>query len=174
MSNLLLDKLALGDMRTTGKSDEVVQEVLSDVNRFDELFAGLEDARAGVRMRSADALEKVTRVKPELLHPYVDKLINIAESASQQEVQWHIAQMFEYAPLNRAQKEKAFEILVRYYNTSRSNIVKAFSLTALAHIAKGDPTFEKEIKALLEMASEHEAPSVRSRAKKIQKLYRFA
>lgn len=60
-------KLAGGDFRSIGKSNEVVTEVLTDPKLFNDLFSGLFDTDPLVRMRTADAVEKITAEKPELL-----------------------------------------------------------------------------------------------------------
>ncbi|MDX5324328.1 MAG: hypothetical protein LPJ96_11995 [Exiguobacterium sp.] len=50
-----------GDLRSIGQVDAVVVNVGDDPDRFSELMTGLTDDRPVVRMRSADAVEKVTR-----------------------------------------------------------------------------------------------------------------
>ena len=62
----ILKKLQGGDRRSIGKVDEVVDQVLGSAALFEELINGLLVNDPVVRMRSADAVEKVTRVKPEL------------------------------------------------------------------------------------------------------------
>src|SRR5690606_33621233 len=109
--NKILQKLTGGDMRTIGKSQDVVEEVLSDNSLLPELFEGLTNVNPAIRMRAADALEKVTAQKPELLNPYKSKLIEIAKEAAQQEVQWHVAQMFKALKLESDENVKVYEIL---------------------------------------------------------------
>lgn len=167
MGNSLLDQLAVGDLRTTGVSDEVVMHVLSHPEEVAKLFAGLQDERAGVRMRSADALEKIGTKKPEWLVPFTDGLINVAKSATQQEVQWHVAQMLTYVPLDPAQAKEVAEVLFSYYRENRSNIVKVFSLTALAHLARQSKSLEPQVNQLLEDALKNGSPSIKSRARKL-------
>lgn len=61
----LLRFLEGGDRRSIGRSNEVADFVLRDRERFAELFEGLFHADARVRMRAADALEKVSAKHPE-------------------------------------------------------------------------------------------------------------
>jgi len=42
------------------------------------VFAAISDDEPIVRMRAADAVEKITRVRPDLLRPYVDTLLATA------------------------------------------------------------------------------------------------
>ena len=53
--------LSGGDLRSIGHVDAVVVYVGDDPDRFNELMTGLTDDRPVVRMRNADAVEKVTR-----------------------------------------------------------------------------------------------------------------
>ena len=61
----ILKKLQGGDRRSIGKVDEVVDQVLGSAALFEELINGLLVDDPVIRMRSADAVEKVTLVKPE-------------------------------------------------------------------------------------------------------------
>jgi len=53
-----------------GRSDQVAAMVAEAPELFSELIAGLWSEDPLVRMRAADAAEKVTRKKGELLQPY--------------------------------------------------------------------------------------------------------
>jgi hypothetical protein len=55
---------------------------------LDELFACLGNADDIVRMRAADALEKVCREHPEWLVPYADRLLSDVAGIDQPSVHW--------------------------------------------------------------------------------------
>jgi hypothetical protein len=65
MEDIIL-KLAGGDRRSIGRSDEV----LADPSLFDVLFKGMLHEDPLVRMRAADAVEKITARHPEYLQPH--------------------------------------------------------------------------------------------------------
>ncbi|WP_371362160.1 hypothetical protein SRRS_33840 [Sporomusa rhizae] len=90
----IYDKLKGGDLRSIGKAEEVVTDILNDKNLFTEVFNGMLSDDALIRMRSADAIEKVSRLHPEYLQPFKQQIIDEISQIGQQEVQWHIAQMF--------------------------------------------------------------------------------
>ena len=71
----LLFRLTGGDRRSIGRSNEVVATVLSEPSLLGMLFGGLWSGDPLIRMRAADALEKITRKYPEWLHPYKEQLI---------------------------------------------------------------------------------------------------
>lgn len=66
----LLKKLSGGDRRSIGRSNEVVAHVLAHLAHFRYVFEGLATDDPVVRMRSADAIEKITAQRPDLLRPY--------------------------------------------------------------------------------------------------------
>lgn len=162
----LLALLTGGDRRSTGRSEEVVQIVLADPARFGEVFAGLEDPDPLLRMRAADALEKVTARRPELLRPYKTDLLDLAARAGQQEVRWHLAQMLPRLDLDSTERQAAFESLVRYLD-DRSRIVVTFAMQALADLAQADPALMLEVLPHIERLAQSESPAIRSRGKKL-------
>jgi len=85
--------LAGGDRRSIGRSAQVVADVLAHPERFGAVIAAISDDAPVVRMRAADAAEKITAQRPELLGPYKRLLLDDLARASQAEVRWHVAQM---------------------------------------------------------------------------------
>lgn len=63
----LLEKLAGGDCRSIGRSNKVVADVLRNPSLFPGVFAGLLEEDPLIRMRAADAIEKITARIPKLL-----------------------------------------------------------------------------------------------------------
>jgi hypothetical protein len=59
--NKKYNKLQGGDLRSVGKAEEVVQEVLENPSLFTDVFEGMVSDDSVVRMRSADVIEKVAR-----------------------------------------------------------------------------------------------------------------
>ena len=62
MSKALLEQLAGGDRRSIGRSNEVVATVLADPELLSVLFSGLDHDDPLIRMRAADAREKIGAV----------------------------------------------------------------------------------------------------------------
>lgn len=60
-SNEILSNLRGGDRRSIGKVGEVVGAVQKKPDLFKDLVAGLFEADPVVRMRAADAMEKISR-----------------------------------------------------------------------------------------------------------------
>ncbi len=142
--NHLLKKLEGGDRRSIGSSDQVVEDVLSDPSLFEPLFYGMLSDDPVVRMRSADAVEKITAQYPEYLRSYKEKLIKHVARIDQQEVRWHVAQMLPRLDLDREERATAVKILLGYLD-DESKIVKTFSLQALADFAERNASLRDKV-----------------------------
>jgi len=68
--NKIQSLLKVGDLRTTGKSDEVVKLVLSRPPIFKDVVNAILSDDPGIRMRASDAVEKISQIHPEWLNPY--------------------------------------------------------------------------------------------------------
>jgi Asp-tRNA(Asn)/Glu-tRNA(Gln) amidotransferase B subunit len=165
----ILKLLAPGDMRSTGQSDAVARMLVDAPELFDAVFRAVTSEDKGLAMRSADAIEKASRKNSNLLGPHKAKLLELAETATQQEVQWHVAQMLERIELGPIEQRTAVAALERIYAESVSRIVKVSTLRALVRIAAGDPQLERRALRLLDDAATSAIPSLRARARKLSK-----
>lgn len=163
---VILAKLQGGDRRSIGRSDEVVADVLATPELFGELFTGMTGDDPLVRMRAADAAEKVTIQHPEYLQPYKVSLLQNIALIRQQEVRWHVAQMMPRLELTHAERLEAMQILSSYLS-DKSRIVQAFSLQAMADLAKQDQALRQQVLSTLQAASQSGSPAVKSRVKKL-------
>jgi len=77
MAKPLLALLTGGDCRSIGRADEVAAAVLQSPKLFPQLMTGLWSTDSLVKMRAADAVEKISREKPELLRPYKKELLGL-------------------------------------------------------------------------------------------------
>jgi len=92
--------------------------VSKDPRLFPELIAGLWSEDALVRMRAADATEKVTRRERELLRPYKTELLGLAIEAKEQELRWHLAVMVPRLLLNAKERQLATSLLNSIWTTA--------------------------------------------------------
>jgi hypothetical protein len=162
----VLEKLAGGDRRSIGKSEEVVAEVLAAPSLFGALFEGMLADDPVIRMRAADAIEKMTVRHPEYLVPYKKRLIREVAHIDQQEVRWHVCQLVPRLKLTRAERRAVVNILTGYLNDS-SRIVKTFAMQALADLAAQDQALRAPIVERLEELTRAGSPAMQSRGRKL-------
>ena len=162
----ILTLLQGGDRRTIGRSDQVAAMVSKDQRLFRKLIAGLWSADAIVRMRAADAAEKVTRMNPALLRPHKKELLALMSEAKQQELRWHLAAIVPRLPLNAKERQLAVSLLNDYLE-DRSSIVKTFALQGLAELAHHGPSFRPGVLESLREASRSGTPAMKARSRKL-------
>jgi hypothetical protein len=167
----ILQKLKGGDRRSIGKSGEAVRDVSRNPVLFADLFEGLFDVNPLVRMRAADAVEKITRERPELLQPWKRPLLETVSTLQEKEVRWHVAQMLPRLRLTSGEHEAAVQILMGYL-ADGSSIVRTFSMQALADLAMRDELLLAKVVPLIERLTQSGTPAMRSRGRKLLKQFR--
>jgi len=160
----MLKMLAGGDRRSIGRSNEVVALVLKQPHLFDILIPGMSLDDALVRMRCADAAEKITALHPEYLRSHKRTLIEDLSRIEQKEVRWHVAAMLARLPLGAKEQERVIGILLAYTN-DRSSIVKTVAMQALADLAARDQKLRPLVRRHIEELSAIGTPAMRARGK---------
>lgn len=163
----ILGKLKGGDLRSIGKANKVTKSILANPKLFQEIIQGITDADPLIRMRAADVAEKVSKQHPEYLQPFKRQLINEIAGISQQEVRWHVAQMFSYLSLTPKERNLVIKILLSWIENEKSNIVKVMSLQTLADFAKQDKKIKNQVMLLLQKFAVSGSPSLKSRSKRL-------
>ena len=155
-----------GDRRSIGRADAVAATVLKQPALFSELIAGLWDPDPLVRMRAADAAEKVSLKQPDLLRRFKAELMGLLAETKEQEIRWHLAQMIPRLPLTRQECACAASLL-RGYLDDRSSIVKTFAMQALVYLAGLDATLLPDTIELLHQLTRSGTPAMRARGRKL-------
>lgn len=163
----MLDKLSKGDLRSIGKADEVLWEILNEPALFGEVFYGMKHQDPVVRMRSADVIEKVSKLHPEYLNPYKNQLIGEIAEIEQQQVRWHVALLFTYLELTESETAAVVKMLLTWLEISRSRIVKVNCLQALTQISLTEKKYRKKVLAILDAVMDTGSPAMVARAGKL-------
>lgn len=160
----LLSRLAGGDRRSLGRANEIARIVAKNPRRFPELFAGLWAEDPLVRMRAADAAEKVTKENPELLQKYKNELLGLLADCDQIEVRWHLALMVPRLRLSAEERRRVASLLQACLD-DRSSIVKTHALQGLADLAENDAEFRPSVIEILREAARAGTAAMRARSR---------
>ena len=144
----------------------MVARVLRQPQLFSELLQCLWNDDAVVRMRAADAAEKISLEKPELLQPFKAEILGLADESQQQEVQWHLALMIPRLQLTVLERRRATRRL-KVYLEGRSSIVKTHALQGLLGLAGEDQEMRTEALQILEEASRNGTAAMKARVRKL-------
>jgi len=110
-----------GGGRSIGRSDEVKRLVLRQPERFAELLKCLWDENPIIRMRAADAAEKITVTRPKLLKSHKRELLGLLDEAEHVALRWHMALMVPRLELNASERQRAAATLQRYLEDRSSS-----------------------------------------------------
>jgi len=140
--------------------------VSANPDLFPALIKGLWDEDPLVRMRAADATEKVTREWPDLLAPYKKELLDLMNEATQPELCWHLAAIVPRLLLTAKERQAAISLLIRYLD-DRSSIVKTFALQGLADLSQNEPDMVPKVVDILQTTSRNGTPAMKARSRKL-------
>jgi len=160
----ILQKLTGGDRRSIGKANEVVAEVLARPALFRKVLSGMLAEDPLVRMRAADAVEKITASHPEYLIPNRKMLIGPVARIDQKEVRWHVAQLLPRVAWNIAERKEVLSLLEDYLQDD-SSIVKTFAMQALADLARNSPELRSSVLRRLKQLTAAGTPAMKARGR---------
>lgn len=156
-----------GHANSLGRVNEVIESVLRDSLRMDELYECLFDDDAWVRMRAADALEKICREHPNWLLPYIDKFQQELWQSAQASIQWHLAQIYEQVELTDQQRYAAQQWLASLVSKKDVDWIVAANVLDTLMKFTNDGTFSRDdMIALLKVQQHHKSNAVTKRAAK--------
>lgn len=162
----ILAMLEGGDRRTIGRADQVATIVSKNPELFPTLIAGLWSTDPLVRMRAADAAEKVTRNNPQLLRSHKKDLLDLMTESREQELRWHLAVMVPRLQLNEKERQLVMSSL-KTYLADPSSIVKTFTLQGLADLAQDNPDVRPAVIEVLAESARSGTPAMKARSRKL-------
>ena len=163
----LAEQLAGGDRRGIGRVDTVAGAILADPRRLTELWACLGNPDPLIRTGAADALEKISRERPEMIAPWKGELLSGTAEDGTAEVRWNLLAIVPRLALTAAEADAFGERLAAYVDADASRIVRATALEALVTIGLAHPGAAPVAKRLLTAALDDSTPSLRARARRL-------
>ncbi len=157
-----------GHPNSLGRTIEVVEVVLASPDRFEELFSSYGSADEVVRLRVSNAMRRVQSEKPDLIIPYIDRLINEIGVLDQPSAQWTLPKLFEGAEkeMSKVQKSKALALVKRNLAEHNDWIVLNNSIEYLARLAETDAKLHEWVVPHLKRLASDPRKSVSKRATK--------
>lgn len=133
--------LSGGHPNSLGRTVDVAEQVLADVNQLTELFDCYTSTDVTVRLRTSNALKRIARSRPECLVPYIDRLINHVAKLDQASAQWTLATLFLLLESWMTNEQKAQTTAIMKLNLTQSSdwIVLNTTMETLTEWAQTDP-----------------------------------
>jgi hypothetical protein len=162
--------LSGGDRRSIGKVADVIVLIEQHPRRMSSLVRCLWDEDACVRMRAADALEKISRERSPLLKNYKAALLTLLAETTQQEVRWHLALVMPRLLLTQSECRRVADALQSYLE-DRSSIVRTFAMQGLADLTTRCASLRSAVVEMIRVHTRSGTPAMRARGRKLlQKL----
>ena len=162
------EKMLLEDPgNSLGRTIEVVDIVLSDPKRFDELYQCYFSDNEWVRLRVSNGVKRVGLERLDLIVPYIDKFLGEISDIDQASTQWTLSKLYlmledEMTP---AQKSKAIELMKKRLSHN-DWIVLNNTMETLAMWAKKDEDLKRWLLPQLKRLTKDGRNSVSKRAQK--------
>lgn len=160
-----------GHPNSLGRTIEVVDIVLADRSRFEELYLCYRSEDEVVRLRVSNAMRRVEAVEHDWLVPYIDRFIEEIGALDQPSAQWTLAKLFEAleGDMSPSQKAEAQAIMQRNLAEHGDWIVLNNTMEALFKWSRRDEGLDAWLKPHLERLTKDTRNSVARRAQKLLK-----
>ena len=165
------ERLTGGHPNSLGNTVEIVEEVLAEESRFDELFTCYFSEDEVVRLRVSNAMKRIVKERKDLLIPYIDRFLTEIAAIDQASTQWTLASLFDSLSkeLNEEQYQSAQKIMQNNLAHHQDWIVLNTTMATLAKWAKKDDNLRKWMIPHLERLASDERKSVSGRSQKLLK-----
>ena len=157
-----------GHPNSLGNTVAVVEVVLEDPSRFDELFNCYYSEDPVVRLRVSNAMKRIGKANKTILVPYADRLIEDISKIDQASTQWTLAQLFLLLEkdLSNSQFKRGVTIVKNNLEQHQDWIVLNESIRSLVHWSKKDEALKSWLIPQLRRLSKDPRKSVSNRAAK--------
>ena len=163
-----------GHPNSLGNTIAVVEAVLRDPSRLDELYQCYFSNDEVVRLRTSNAFKRICAEHPDWLVPYLDRFLAEVATIDQASTQWTLAHLWSQLEsfMNESQRTQAQEHLKHTLANHHDWIVLNNTMQTLSDWASEDPSLRAWLLPHLERLSEDTRKSVANRAKKLLKKHR--
>jgi hypothetical protein len=164
------EMLTGGHSNSLGRTIDVVAIVLAEPARLFDLYNCYFSADEIVRLRTSNAIKRISLENPEWLIPYIDKLIFEISKIDQPSAQWTLANLFQTLSvfMSETQRSSAKKILQNNLENCTDWIVLNNTMDTLSKWAKQDSILKEWLLPHLERLAHDPRKSVAGRAKKIK------
>lgn len=164
----ILLRLAIGSPGVTGEAAAVADEIAGDPDLFAVVVDGLESEHAGVRNRAANALDRATRRRPDLLDPHAGALLAAAEAHRPGTTLRRLLPLL----LGRLDVSPSDARRIAAYARSRLGAgvpvaTRVNALDALGSMAEAHAALRPGVRPLLDAALDAPEASMRARARRV-------
>ncbi len=127
-------------VNTLGRTEEVVEIILADNSRIEELYECYFQPDEWVRLRTSSVFKRLWKAEPNLVIPFLDGFVKQVSLIEQPSVQWTFALLCHDldSHLTERQRRSGKARLKNYLESSDDWIVQNTTIATLGHWASTD------------------------------------
>ncbi len=169
MSKLLYEQLLnSGDLRSIDGVDMVVKMIDSQAE-FDILFSCLKSRNRLIVMRSADAIEKISKSRPQYLEKHKVDILQYCSIVQNKELKWHLAQLVTRIMMDNAEFRYVSNILERWsLDKDESKICRVNALQSLFELYAIHKKSPEHLIQLMNQIEDEDIPSLNARIRHLK------
>jgi hypothetical protein len=161
-------QLTGGHPNSLGNTIAVVDEVLKDKNKLQDLYDCYQSEDEVVRLRVSNGIKRVCKEHPEWVAEYLDGLLDDISKIDQASTKWSLSTLFMWLDDFMTDKQRAKAIKLMKSNLHYDDwIVQNTTSESLAYFAKEDAALKKWLKPELQKLTKSRHNSVARRADKL-------
>ena len=148
---------------------QIVEFIGADEKRFAELMKIFFAGEYRLTQRAAWPLNYCAEQHPELIQPYLPKLLNCLNRYDIHDaVKRNIVRLLQFIEIPKKSHAKVYSLCIDLLDDPNEPIaVRVFAMTVAARIAKSEPALLKELQLIVQQSLPHATAAFRSRARKI-------
>ena len=156
--------LAPGRPLDVGRVWEVVELIEGQPRKLAHLIECLFDDNPAIASRAADALERVTRDRPQQAQRWKEPLLGFLSETTEKKVRWNLALTIPRLKLTVPECRRVASVLSTW-SDDRSSIVKTAALHGMADLTRQDPDSLPAVLDVLRVAGRSGTPAMRARSR---------
>lgn len=161
-------RLTGGHPNSLGNTIEVVNEILKDKHKLQDLYDCYASNDEVVRLRVSNAMKRICKEHPEWIAKYTDDFISKTSKINQASTKWTLSTLFMWLDSYMTDRQRKESIEIMKSNLHYDDwIVQNTTSESLAHFAKQDEKLKQWLKPELEKLTKSKHKSVAGRAHKL-------
>ena len=153
------------------QTTKIVNYVGSDPKRFAELMSTFFAGPYRVTQRASWPISYCVERYPELVGPYLSRLISLLEvPIGHEAVRRNVARLLQFVDLPARLRGRAYDACCNLVDDPcQPTAVRVFSMTVAARVAGGQPDLKRELELIIGKYLDSGSAGFKSRAKKVLK-----
>lgn len=155
-----------GHPNSLGRTVEVVDLVLADHSRLAELYDCYSSDDEVVRLRVSSSIKRVCLAEPDLLVPYLDRLLDEISRIDQASTKWTLAELYLMLAdrMSDSQRNRAQTAMMANLEDCDDWIVQIRTMETLGQWAEEDPALAEWLEPRLRLRVADSRKSVAKKA----------